>query len=566
MAASNFSSAPGAGYVQDLNGDGLEEVVLDLTEPYVFCYACGVRLVDFSVLRWTGAQLEAVNLALLPDSAPAEARDANNLAVRFAEGWLWADARSTIAQAAALAPDDATVAWNKVVIDLLATGRDMARNDAYPLLENLFYGDYGAVRDEMAAVGVDNLFGADTPLIVGTMAESWVDDLATWIDLATTKALTLDPDLPMAHFVRGWIALHVNPSDPAGLADIQRAAELAPNEPLFTNSVALLTGSRSPAAASPATVERVRFAPNSTAYAFTADLILGQPQGYVLNISAGQTLFVTASDGTRVSLMGPNGTAVPVAGWVGDVWQFAIPANGDYTVILSGVGKVSVIFNIPPLSSGAPIPMPTSVQRISFARGGTSAEINMSLSPADPQGYVLGVSAGQTMVLYTLGSVNFVVLDPDGGWLTPINSATSWAEYAIPRNGDYTIVLQGSGDIYLSVTIPPLAGPTDTVITPPADVQRVSFARGTTGASLTVPLAAGQAKGLVLRALINQQMVLTVNNATVYVLDPQNRLMAPVSWGSMGQVAYRLPETGDYIIVLESGADAVEAMIGIDVQ
>ncbi len=240
VAASNFNSSPGAGYVADLNGDGLAEVALDQTEPYVFCYACGVRLVDFTILHWTGTQLEPVNLTALPDSAPADVREANNQAVTLANGWLWADAQASIAQAATLAPDNSTVMWNKVVIDLLADARNSARNGAYPLLENLFYGDYGAVRDVMAGVGVDNLFGPDTPLIVGTQAENWLPELRTWIDLATAKALTADPELPMAIFVRGWVTIQSDPTDPSGPADIRRAAELAPNEPLFTDSAALL--------------------------------------------------------------------------------------------------------------------------------------------------------------------------------------------------------------------------------------------------------------------------------------------------------------------------------------
>ena len=40
---SSCSSSPGDSRLEDVNGDGTPEVVLDATDYYVFCYACGVR-------------------------------------------------------------------------------------------------------------------------------------------------------------------------------------------------------------------------------------------------------------------------------------------------------------------------------------------------------------------------------------------------------------------------------------------------------------------------------------------------------------------------------------------
>ena len=50
----NFSSSAGACQVMDVDGDGANEVVLDATDYYVFCYACGVRKYDYTVQRWNG--------------------------------------------------------------------------------------------------------------------------------------------------------------------------------------------------------------------------------------------------------------------------------------------------------------------------------------------------------------------------------------------------------------------------------------------------------------------------------------------------------------------------------
>ena len=49
----SFSPSPGACAVKDVNNDGANEVVLDATDPYVFCYACGVRLINYTCLLYT---------------------------------------------------------------------------------------------------------------------------------------------------------------------------------------------------------------------------------------------------------------------------------------------------------------------------------------------------------------------------------------------------------------------------------------------------------------------------------------------------------------------------------
>ena len=42
VQVNGFSSSPGVGTIRDVNGDGVPDVVLDASDYYVFCYACGV--------------------------------------------------------------------------------------------------------------------------------------------------------------------------------------------------------------------------------------------------------------------------------------------------------------------------------------------------------------------------------------------------------------------------------------------------------------------------------------------------------------------------------------------
>jgi hypothetical protein len=237
----SFSSAPGAGYTADVNGDGQLDVVLDATDYYVFCYACGVTKPRYRVLAWDGKQLSEVTLTTLFDLIPAEAQQANNEAVRLARAGLWKDAQAAIDQTQTLQADQPIVRWNAALIDLHAQAyRDQVAAQSFPLLNHLFYGDYAAAIEVLRPYPPDQIFSPTGPLISGTVADGWIDQLAQWVTDATTAALEARPDLAAAYFLRGWAAALRNPDDPQALNDIQRAAELDPAEALYAQSVVYL--------------------------------------------------------------------------------------------------------------------------------------------------------------------------------------------------------------------------------------------------------------------------------------------------------------------------------------
>ncbi len=107
--ASSCSSSPGAGGLKDINNDGVPEVVLDATDYYVFCYACGVRLVNYTVLRWDGERMVKLELTPLTESISSELLRLNNLAVEQAQHGLWKDAEATLMQSMALSVQDPIV-------------------------------------------------------------------------------------------------------------------------------------------------------------------------------------------------------------------------------------------------------------------------------------------------------------------------------------------------------------------------------------------------------------------------------------------------------------------------
>ncbi len=238
---STSGPSPGMGRVEDLNGDGVMEVVLDASDPYVFCYACGVRYVQYTVLRWTGEKMAPVDLSPLPDTSPPEVQQANRRAISLAQAGLWPQATTAIETAAALAPGDETVVWNKILINLTVTGwLDELKQNGYPLLVDVFYGDYDAALQVVRAQPVDKMFGVQSPLVSGTTAEGWEDVLSQRVISSTTQALAAEPLLAPAYFLRAWGTYLTTPDSSQMWDDLRRAAELAPDEPLYVDALAYL--------------------------------------------------------------------------------------------------------------------------------------------------------------------------------------------------------------------------------------------------------------------------------------------------------------------------------------
>ena len=254
VQANGFSSSPGVWTIKDVNGDGVPDVVLDATDYYVFCYACRVTDIGFQVFAWdqaNGRMLERRIEPMLMGQSGHPARDLTNEAVALAQAGLWKDAAVVIAEAQQAAANvqppftNDTVDWDYGLIKLNADALAGAiENSGYPLLSNVFYGDYAAAVDLMRPYPAPQIFNAQTPLVVGTTAETWVPELSSAITRTVEPALALKPDLAPAYFLRGW-ALYL--ADPAAnraqaRADVERAAALVPDDALYRDAAAYLAG------------------------------------------------------------------------------------------------------------------------------------------------------------------------------------------------------------------------------------------------------------------------------------------------------------------------------------
>ncbi|MEF3273637.1 MAG: DUF333 domain-containing protein [Chloroflexus sp.] len=236
----SFSSYSWAGWVEDLNGDGLNEVVLNRSEPYIFCYACGVYYPAYQVYTWRNGELIRLEMSDLTDqTAPFAAL--NHQALDFAHANLWPEAlaaiNAAVAQAGMLDPPTTagSLRWNQRLIQYMHEAHLTAiNNSSYPLINEVFYGAYEQVVDRMRNYDPAEIFNSASPLIIGTVAEDWLMELSNYVTKSADQAATVMPDRAAIYVVRAWGRFLADPSDPAIGADLNRAAQLQPADAFFT--------------------------------------------------------------------------------------------------------------------------------------------------------------------------------------------------------------------------------------------------------------------------------------------------------------------------------------------
>ena len=230
---SGFSSSPDAGSLTDLNEDGRLDLLLNNSDPYIFCYACGVRQYWAQLYYWDGNSLLEVTPTPLGEDLPAELRAFNDRAAELAAANLFADALEQIEQAEAIAPDNATVAWNAIWIrHHLEASRHEASVSSYPLLNHVFAGDWERAFSSLWAVGLPTLV-SDEPISSDSVAAGFEHRVGVLLAQFADTALALQPERAAAHALGAWGRFLMNPDDPAVGRGLQLAAELAAADDRF---------------------------------------------------------------------------------------------------------------------------------------------------------------------------------------------------------------------------------------------------------------------------------------------------------------------------------------------
>jgi hypothetical protein len=233
-------SSNASGGVGDVNADGRPDLVLNQTDDYVFCYACGVRYPGYDIYEFVDGDWQPVYLEPLPEDVLPVLRDLNNEAISLFQIGLYKDAAAVINE---IVGDIPIVLWNQTIINLYASdARAQAQSGPLPLLGHLFYGDYPPVIDMMRSYTPAELFTAqNNPLVVGTVAEGWEDTLAQWVTSTTVDVVMERPDNAAAHFIYAWGLYLADPTDARVIEELETAVSLD-QEFLYNASLTYLRG------------------------------------------------------------------------------------------------------------------------------------------------------------------------------------------------------------------------------------------------------------------------------------------------------------------------------------
>lgn len=187
-------------------------------------------------------------------------------------------------------------------------------------------------------------------------------------------------------------------------------------------------------------------------------------------------------------------------------------------------------------------------QPVQFPPDKISTVVQGKLEGNELQPYVLKGAQGQIMTASLEGegvTMNLLRSNQEG-----IDEAAyrtqSWTG-VLPADDQYLIQVTGSGAYSLDVAMSPLSRPTE------GQTHRVSFARGTSGTTVTGRIAPKQVRRYLIRAQQGQILALKVLQGTVSLsaIAPDGQRIGGSTTNSKGWQG-RLPMAGDYVIELSS--------------
>lgn len=304
----------------------------------------------------------------------------------------------------------------------------------------------------------------------------------------------------------------------------------------------------------PALFTRINFVPGTNSYTITTNLASGISQGYVLGISAQQSLYLTKTGNANVEAFDPIGNIFVTPATDAGPRGAAAARSGDYTLILYGQGPVTVSIYVPQGSfpQAYSTIVPSFQPRIHFAPGADNYSFSEFFQQGMPLAFLLGISGGQQLSIWTQGNLTAAVLDLDGSPRPAASSQYGQWEYSIPVTGDYTLVLSGAGSGWISITIPPLgasaaaSGPIRIRFLP-GDASLTTFANEQAGYPVPqylLGISAGQ----------SLYIATTGNVSSVQVFDPFDNPV-PAFAQPNGSLSFSIGRTGDYrVVVYGSGS------------
>ena len=258
----------------DVDLDGTVEILGEQID-HVNCDQCGLSTRWVDLYRWNGAEIAPVGFEMLPVGSAADpVVAANNRATELAGAERWAEALAVVDGARALVGESAVFRRNARLIDLNAAAPGRPRSGPDTLLHYVSAGLWTDAVDIFRHKPIlPDFFATPPPYMNKYMMERskfGTPPLLGAVYEATSSARRVPPALPEIEFLRAWSAYHlldwsaylerrdrsdpvpeskswdlswsglIEPGESAVLESLERAATLAPNDPLFAEALRLV--------------------------------------------------------------------------------------------------------------------------------------------------------------------------------------------------------------------------------------------------------------------------------------------------------------------------------------
>jgi photosystem II stability/assembly factor-like uncharacterized protein len=205
----------------------------------------------------------------------------------------------------------------------------------------------------------------------------------------------------------------------------------------------------------PTSLERINFPAGILSYTFRTNLTQDIPQGYTLGLLTGQKMYVAKNGDATIEVVDPQNNLLTDASSQPGPWSVSVAQTGNYTLVLSGQGLVSVTITLSPISGDQTFPLPkgNALQSIVIPQGVLFYQFSATLNQGVPLGYIIHLLSGQKMSLSGTGEMTVAILDPGASLLEPDSSQVNYWQITASQSGVYTIILMGRGASFITVNL-----------------------------------------------------------------------------------------------------------------
>jgi hypothetical protein len=310
--------------------------------------------------------------------------------------------------------------------------------------------------------------------------------------------------------------------------------------------------------------QRISFSAGSTSAQVSGSVAGYTVNYYLVEASAGQYMAASVTGSTPyifMSLITPSGAALVRAQEGAKSYNGPLPESGDYTIRVSTTpGGSNVNYTVNVAITGSPT-NPGASQRIRFATGATSANVNGQVNGSIVNTYLLEARTGQRMQINLTspsGQAFLTVVSPNGTPLARAQNGVQNFDQTLPENGDYTLQVSspaGTPNTTYTMFVSVTNGGVPTPV--PGTTQRIRFAPGTSSGQVSGQIDGSTLMTYLLEARAGQRMRITLASSTgqafLTVVSPFGTPLARAQNGVQSFDQF-LPESGDYTLQVSSPA------------